>query len=65
MIFSDATGRLIGPADHGSVQVSIAHLDANGVATGKVSTFAISGEVRTAGRSDAALTKLAREVSLI
>ncbi|CAD7704084.1 unnamed protein product [Ostreobium quekettii] len=40
------TNKLIGAKDHGSIQINIGHLDADGVYMQQFTTFAISGTVR-------------------
>ncbi|KAI9201858.1 40S ribosomal protein S21 [Polychytrium aggregatum] len=56
-----ATGRLITAKDHASVQINIAEVDANGVATGEVKTYALSGFVRSLGESDDSVNRLATQ----
>ena len=56
-----ATGRLIAAKDHGSVQLSIVDVDANGVMLKSSKTYAFSGFVRSLGQSDDALNRLATQ----
>jgi len=65
IVRSSATNRLIGADDHGSVQINVGHVDANGVFTGEYTTFAFCGMVRTMGESDNAFNRLAAEKNLI
>ncbi|EKX41737.1 small subunit ribosomal protein S21e, cytoplasmic [Guillardia theta CCMP2712] len=53
-----ATNRLIQAKDHGSVQINIAHVDANGTNSGAYTTVALCGFVRQNGAADAALTRI-------
>lgn len=53
--------RLITAKDHASVQISIADVDANGVAQSTSTTFAISGPVRSNGESDDSINRLATQ----
>mmetsp|Transcript_1755 Transcript_1755/g.3686 ORF Transcript_1755/g.3686 Transcript_1755/m.3686 type:complete len:84 (+) Transcript_1755:25-276(+) len=53
-----ATNRLIQAKDHGSVQINIAHVDANGTYTGAYTTVALCGFIRQSGAGDAALTRI-------
>ncbi|KAL7411451.1 ribosomal protein S21e [Mrakia frigida] len=57
-----ATGRLINSKDHASVQITIADVDASGVAikTGGL-TIALVGQVRANGESDDSINRLASE----
>jgi small subunit ribosomal protein S21e len=48
-----------------SVQINIGHLDANGVYTSEFTPLAFSGFIRSAGGSDAALSRIAAEQGLI
>jgi len=56
-----ATNRLITAKDHASVQVNIAHVNANGVYTGEITSFVLSGFLRAKGDSDDALNRLAQQ----
>ncbi|KAL1602676.1 40S ribosomal protein S21 [Paraconiothyrium brasiliense] len=61
-----ATNRLIRPDDHGSVQISIANVDANGRAiSGDNTTFALCGFVRAMGEADDSLNRLAQQSGLL
>ncbi len=62
---SSATNRIIGADDHGSVQINVGHVNADGVYMGEFSTFAFCGMIRQMGESDAALNRLASEKSLM
>ncbi|KAJ1470800.1 putative 40S ribosomal protein S21-2 [Baffinella frigidus] len=53
-----ATNRLIQAKDHGSVQINIAHVDANGTYTGAYTTLALCGFIRQNGAGDSALTRI-------
>lgn len=53
--------RLITAKDHASVQISIADVDANGVAQSTSTTFAISGPVRSNGEGDDSINRLATQ----
>lgn len=54
-----ATNRLITAKDHASIQFNVGHVDANGVYTGDFTPFALSGFLRTQGRADEAINRLA------
>ncbi|KGG51323.1 40S ribosomal protein S21 [Mitosporidium daphniae] len=54
-----ATGRLISAKDHASVQINIAEVDENGLATGKSHPYALSGFIRSSGQADDSLNRLA------
>eukprot|EP01115_Flamella_aegyptia_P003375 TRINITY_DN1572_c0_g1_i1.p1 TRINITY_DN1572_c0_g1~~TRINITY_DN1572_c0_g1_i1.p1 ORF type:complete len:85 (-),score=39.85 TRINITY_DN1572_c0_g1_i1:29-283(-) len=56
-----ATNRLITAKDHASVQFNVAHVDANGVYNGEFTPFCLSGYLRTHGRSDDAVNRLATQ----
>ncbi|KAF7457440.1 putative 40S ribosomal protein S21 [Cryptosporidium felis] len=60
-----ATKRLIPSKEHGSVQLDVALVDDEGVATGQVVSFAISGAVRQRGESDACLNRLFNEKQML
>jgi len=60
-----ATNRIIGAKDHGSVQLNVGHVDANGIYTGEFTTFAFAGNIRLMGESDSALNRLAAEKGLM
>ena len=64
-LHSSATNRLITPKDHAAVQINIGHVDANGVYTGKSTTFALSGFIRNMGEADFALSRLASDANLM
>ena len=53
-----ATNQLITADDHGSIQIAIAEIDANGVATGETKTFCLAGYLRTQAESDHAINRL-------
>ena len=57
--FRCCTDRLITAKDHAAIQISVADVDANGVAQGTSTSFAISGPVRAMGESDDSLNRLA------
>lgn len=59
------TNRLIGPKDHASVQITINHLNENGVICSEKSSFCISGEPRLSGSSDSKFTELAVKAGII
>ncbi|KAJ2783819.1 40S ribosomal protein S21 [Coemansia javaensis] len=54
-----ATNKLIAAKDHAAIQLNIADVDANGVATGTFKTYAISGLVRGRAESDDSINRLA------
>ncbi|PVU97085.1 hypothetical protein BB560_005768 [Smittium megazygosporum] len=56
-----ATNKLISAKDHAAVQINIAEVDQNGVMTGAVKTYALSGFVRSLAESDDSLNRLATE----
>lgn len=56
-----ATGRLITPKDHTSVQLSVAQVDANGKMTDGREFIALSGDVRAMGEADDSINRLATE----
>ena len=56
-----STDRLITAKDHAAIQISIADVDANGVAQGTSTSFAISGQVRAMGESDDSINRLATQ----
>ncbi|OMJ76377.1 hypothetical protein SteCoe_24278 [Stentor coeruleus] len=60
-----ATNRIIGPRDYSSVQINIADVDENGLATKNVHSFYISGDVRRQGMSDGCLNRLFKEKGLL
>lgn len=60
-----ATNRIIGPNDCSSIQMNIAEVDDNGVATKGVLKFYISGDVRRQGMSDGCLNRLFKEKGLL
>jgi small subunit ribosomal protein S21e len=60
-----ATNRIIGPKDCRSVQINIAEVDENDVATKGVISFYISGDVRRQGLSDGCLNRLCKEKGLL
>jgi hypothetical protein len=51
--------RLITSKDHASVQISIVDVDANGLALGTSTSFALCGQVRSQGESDDSINRLA------
>lgn len=61
----EATNRIIPAKDHASAQINIGHLNAEGVFTASFSTVALSGFVRRAGDSDAAMVKFAQNNGLV
>mmetsp|Transcript_4458 Transcript_4458/g.6691 ORF Transcript_4458/g.6691 Transcript_4458/m.6691 type:complete len:89 (+) Transcript_4458:71-337(+) len=61
----DATGALITPKDHSSVQIKIGHVDANGNYTGESTSIALCGKVRAEAVSDAALNCLATDAGFL
>jgi len=60
-----ATNRLITAKDHAAIQISVADVDANGVAQSTSTSFAISGPVRAMGESDDSLNRLATKAGLL
>jgi len=60
-----ATNRLITSKDHAAIQISVADVDANGVAQNTSTSFAISGQVRAMGESDDSLNRLATRAGLL
>ncbi|KAK6590820.1 hypothetical protein RS030_122006 [Cryptosporidium xiaoi] len=60
-----ATKRLIPAKEHGAVQLDVAIVDDEGIATGQVVSFAISGAVRQRGESDACLNRLLNEKQML
>jgi small subunit ribosomal protein S21e len=58
------TSRLISAKDHGSIQVNVSNIDANGVATGEVVKYALAGYIRNRSEGDMALTALSKENDL-
>ena len=54
-----ATNRLIESHDHGAIQISVAEIDAHGVATGNTKTFCLAGFLRDQSESDHAINHLA------
>lgn len=54
-----ATNSLIASNDYSSVQIAIANVDANGVADGTITTFCITGFLRSQGVADHAINHLA------
>jgi len=60
-----ATNRLITAKDHAAIQISVADVDANGVAQSTSTSFAISGQVRAMGESDDSLNRLATKAGLL
>ncbi|KAG6911483.1 hypothetical protein DXG01_014557 [Tephrocybe rancida] len=57
--------RLITSKDHASVQISIADVDANGLALNTTTTFALCGQVRSQGESDDSINRLATKAGLL
>ena len=47
------------------MQIDIAHVDEDGLATHDRSTFAFSGEVRSMGESDDSLNRLCEEAGIM
>merc|ERR1711976_574389 len=60
-----ATNRVITSKDHASVQLNIAHVDANGVYQGDYETVAFSGFVRFHSGADQAMNRIAAEKALM
>jgi small subunit ribosomal protein S21e len=60
-----ATGRLIPPQDHASVQFRIAGVDDEGHPTGVFETIVFGGYLRTVGEADNALNRIATEKGLL
>ncbi|KAF9792135.1 ribosomal protein S21e [Thelephora terrestris] len=60
-----ATNRLITAKDHAAIQISVADVDANGVAQNTSTSFAISGPVRAMGESDDSINRLATQAGLL
>ena len=50
---------MITAKDHAAIQISVADVDADGVAQSTSTSFAISGQVRAMGESDDSLNRLA------
>jgi small subunit ribosomal protein S21e len=61
----NATGRLIPPQDHASVQFRIADVDKEGHPTGVYETIVFGGYLRTLGEADNALNRIATEKGLL
>ena len=59
-----ATNRIIAAKDHASVQISIGHLNADGVYTRENTNVVFSGFIRQLGEADAYLDKLASDAGL-
>ncbi|OAF68823.1 40S ribosomal protein S21 [Intoshia linei] len=54
-----SSGKIIGPNDHGSVQIQIAKIDSEtGVMTDGRNTVSICGQIRLRGGSDEAVNKI-------
>jgi small subunit ribosomal protein S21e len=51
--------RLITSKDHASVQISVADVDADGLAQSTSTTFALCGQVRSQGEGDDSINRLA------
>lgn len=60
-----ATGRIISAKDHASVQINFAEVNEEGVATGSVVSFALSGYVRSMAEADDSLNLLAQNAGLL
>jgi len=60
-----ATNRLIAATDHAAVQINIAHVDAAGHYNGEYTTYALCGFLRSQGRSDEAINRLASEAGFL
>lgn len=60
-----ATGRLIPPHDHASVQFQIAKVNEDGVPTGEFETVVFCGYLRATGEADYALNRIATEKGLL
>ncbi|KAF0852388.1 40S small subunit ribosomal protein eS21 (rpS21) [Andalucia godoyi] len=59
-----ATNRIITAKDHASVALIVGHVDESGLYTKKTNTFVLSGAVRSNGKSDTSLNRLAIEKGL-
>lgn len=62
---SSVTNRLISAKDYTSVQISVGIVGPDGILTGEVKPYAISGLVRTQGGSDAAINYLVKRDNLM
>lgn len=60
-----ASNRLINTKDHASVTLPIAQLNEDGVFTGVVTTYSLSGFVRKNGDADQAVNRLAAKDGLM
>ena len=60
-----ATGRIISAKDHASVQINFAEVNEEGVATGSVVSYALSGYVRSMAEADDSLNLLAQNAGLL
>lgn len=58
---SSATNRLITSKDHSAIQINLAHVDQQGVYNGESTAFTICGFLRSQGRSDDAINRLATD----
>ncbi|KAF2875955.1 ribosomal protein S21e [Massariosphaeria phaeospora] len=56
-----ATGRLIKPDDHASVQISIGKVDEQGRYTGETQPYALSGFIRAMGEGDDSFNRLTQK----
>jgi len=61
----DATGRLITPQDHASVQIYVGHVNEAGIYTRECTAFALCGQVRAKGQADDAFNRLAAKAGLL
>ena len=64
-LYSSATNRILTAKDHGSVQINIAKVDAEGRLTGQNETFALCGFVRRKGLADEALYRLVKDKKIL
>lgn len=59
------TSHLVRADDHASIQLNIPHLDEAGHMTGAATPIVLCGEVRHAGMSDHAITKIAQSKGFV
>lgn len=61
-----ATGRLVNPKDHSSVQINVGKINEKGqIIHGESYTYVLSGFVRSQGEADDSLNRLAQEDGLL
>lgn len=60
-----ASGRLITAKDHASVQINIAEVNEEGIATSQYKSYAISGIVRGMSEADDSINLLAQKDGLL